>query len=836
MESPQGLRYKHPKMTSKRICHGDIQTLWTQQHTRMAPSRQRIDACKEVREGKKMFTLPVEFDVPGAESLIISLPQKITVPLKTVNVLSRKQPRYTRHQVGNSLKAGLTAGNIETWVNAAVEKKINWGELIGKLFLDGECAVIVIPSLADWQHSPDFMDSLTAEEFAELDTETQARYCRVNEDDEPIDEDDEEEEDRQRAKNPKRGLTRAERYVRVDDDGNPMPSPRYLRDGYRGKDYPYGRDPEDSYYTENPRRKFKENRKNTEKAFEIEQQHWLSEQLPFRISIVSASQCLPIFGTDQQLQGLVVKRTFSRNTLLAHDYIWEENDDLLMENADGEGEVTLYEYWGQDRDGTPYVSYSVNGAETYWRGEDEDDEEDQGRRRHDAVIDLRKEFGLRKLPVMYNWGLHWETDDVKMKGVPFLWPVLGAITGVEALSTSILIHSYSTAFGSWGVQADPQIIRDFPEILSENGRPRSYVFAPLTTTILPGRPYPLVHPGTGKDVKDLLNMLMTASASMAPSDIAFGGGAATSGHDRALSREYLETSMNQVLDGALKAYQFIGECVLELCCGITKMTGVPVPVYATVPVPQITGLKNRTNSERQIIELKPEWVGPIYNLVAFYPKAAGENLAELQQLAQLHLQGLVTFREFREKGFGDENPAATLIEIFTDQYLRTDAGKTEIAQLASEMMGADAEEEKQKLIDAQKLTEGGTPMSALPLELQALNTGQLPPGLDAELFLTKLQGMKAHDAARASLNPSGPLGPVTAPGAAGPLPNIPPAMNPQGAPGPAGPAPSGTGEQAPTLTGMGQPSGVDSQLGGIIAGEVGMASRLRDDTAKANLG
>jgi hypothetical protein len=59
---------------------------------------------------------------------------------------------------------------------------------------------------------------------------------------------------------------------------------------------------------------------------------------------------------------------------------------------------------------------------------------------------------------MYCWGLHWETDDVAMKGVPFLWPVLGAITGVEALSTSILVHSYSTAFGSWGIHADPQII------------------------------------------------------------------------------------------------------------------------------------------------------------------------------------------------------------------------------------------------------------------------------------------------------------------------------------------------------------------------------------------
>jgi hypothetical protein len=431
-----------------------------------------------------------------------------------------------------------------------------------------------------------------------------------------------------------------------------------------------------------------------------------------------------------------------------------------------------------------------------------------------------------------------------MRGVPFLWPVLGAITGVEALSTSILVHSYSTAFGSWGVAADPQIVRDHPEVLMDGTRPRNFNFAPLTTTILPGRPYPLVHPGVGKDVKDLLNMLMTASASMAPSETAFGGGQASSGHDRALSREYLETSMNQVLDGALQAYRFIAERVLEICCGITKLTGVPVPVYATVPVPQSTGNKDRSQIKKQILELRPEWVGPIYNLVAFYPQTAGENLAELQQLSQLLLQGLVTFREFREKGFGDENPAATLIEIYTDQYLKSDAGKAEVAQLAAELMGADSDKEKQELMQQQRLTAGGTPMEALPPELQALNTGKIPPGVDPELFLTKLQGMMAHDAARAALQSKGPFGggapaPV-APGTpplpigiggtqvAGPGASVPPAMTPPGAPGPAGPAPGGMNEQAPQLSGMHAPSPVTSQLGGIISGQMGTASANRD--------
>ena len=828
MENEVGTRYRPEKMSKKRIRHGSIEQLWNRHEERMRPSRTRIKVCKGAREGDQLFSLPTEFDVPGAENLVVSLPQRQVVPLKTSNVLARKQPRLQRFQVGNTLKAGLVAGNIETWVNAAVEKKTNWGELIGKLFLDGECAVIVTPSLADWQHSPDFMDSLTHEEFEQLEESTQRRYRRVNEYDEPILDDDDDEMPSNKRRKKKKALTATTeetRYVRVNDDGEPMPNPRYLRDSS-------GREADDAYYA-NSRRKFKEDRSKTEKAFEEEQQHWLLEELPFRISTISASQCLPIFGMDQELEGLIVKRTFSRDVLLAHDYIWEEDADLLTEEPNEHGEVVLYEYWGTDIDGSPYVSYSVNGSRTHFRAYDE-----EGPEQYDAVIDLRKEFGLRKLPVMYVWGLHFETEDVRMKGIPFLWPVLGAITGVEALATSVLIHSYSTAFGAWGIQADPQIIRDFPELLTDASRPRTFKTAPMTMTILPGRPYPLVHSGVGKDVKDLMNMLMQASSSMSPSDIAFGGGNATSGHDRALSREYLETSMNQVLEGALRAYQFIGEKVLEIACGITKITGVNIPVYATVPVPQTTGNKNRSQSERQIIELRPEWVGPIYSLSAFYPRSAGENMAELQQLAQLYLQGLVTFREFREKGFGDENPAATLLEIFTDQYLKTDAGRTEIAQLAAEMMGSDSEEEKQKLIDQKRLTPGGVPIAALPPELQALQTGQIPPGVDAELFLTKLQGMLAHDSARAALNPSGPMGPGTPPAAlaqgAGPV--IPPAMTPQGAPGPATATQPGMNQQAPTLPGMSLPNAPAQAAGGQIAGEMGTASVMRDSAAAASLG
>jgi hypothetical protein len=396
------------KITRKRVSSSDIQNLWERNYQKIRQSRDRINQCRDIRYGRQMFQLPPDFDVPGAENLIISLPQKMTVSLKTINVLSRKQPKLQRHSVGIGPDPEITASNIETWVNAAVEKQIRWGELIGKLFDDGEAAVLVIPSLAHWEKSPDFMDSLSEEEFKTLDEETQSRYKRISADE------DEEDEDT------------PSRYVRVDANGEPQPHERYLRDGGPNG----GRSYDDPYYTENPRRKFKENRKNSSKAFAQEQAHWLKENLPFRVSVISATECCPIFGTDDELLGLIVRRTFNREFLLSRDYVWEDDADMIVPSGSNDiGEVVLYEYWGTDRDGVPYVAYSVNGTETHFRDEDD--------RLADAVIDLRKEFGLRKLPVKYCWGLHFETDDYRMRSVPFLWPVIGSITGVEALATSI---------------------------------------------------------------------------------------------------------------------------------------------------------------------------------------------------------------------------------------------------------------------------------------------------------------------------------------------------------------------------------------------------------------
>jgi hypothetical protein len=76
--------------------------------------------------------------------------------------------------------------------------------------------------------------------------------------------------------------------------------------------------------------------------------------------------------------------------LLEHNYVWEEQSDFLEPTADDTGEVTLYEYWGLDSRRHPLRLLLVNGCRTHFKTWVGDTEE-----LADAVIDLRKEFGLR---------------------------------------------------------------------------------------------------------------------------------------------------------------------------------------------------------------------------------------------------------------------------------------------------------------------------------------------------------------------------------------------------------------------------------------------------------
>lgn len=751
----------------------------------------RIRKARDAMNGISLFRLPAEFEIEGAEGLIVSLPQKTSLPLRTVNVLERKRPKVRRYPANPTPRAQSISTNTETWVNAVMNDRLDWGKLVGKLFLESACAVIAVPSPAHWERVPDFMDTVDEFRWRKLAKEKQGRY-RKNEE----------------------GA-----YERLGKDGEPAAKKRYLRDAK-------GRAADDSYYEDGA--KFVSDERQTRKAYDEERLQFLARKLPFTVRLVAATDAIPIFGSDDRLTGLLVRSKFSRESLLERDYDWEPEptDAALKKSEEEDGEIELFEYW-YEWEGHPRVAYAVNGAKnTRFKDQESGD-------MVAAEIDLYEEFGLRQLPVKWAWGLRLENDEKPKMGMPFLWPAIKAITVTEAFLTAKAVHAFNHAFPSYAIEVNPEILRSKPELVMEGSKPREIVVKPMTAVYAGGKIVPLLSPSVGNDVNDIVKLLMQSW--MSTSDLPFGGGDASSGHDRALSRDYLESSMSQVLQSGLDVYMFVAEMLIQAAIGITERWDVLVPVYANVPVPQTGFGQEKLQSNRKIVEFDPDWVGDITQVDAYYPRTAAENIALVTTYAQLYKEGLMTFYEFREKALGDESPEATQIAIWIDIQLKTDEGRALIAQLASEMLGSDIEEEMRRLVERGLMTEDGTPLAALvdeaPTESQARAL---------EFYANKAW-------AGQQLKGSGPFGPTTSPvpptapsAAAAGLPVAAGLTQRPGGPGPIGPQPGppqapGT-QNAPPMLGT-RPGPIGNMInGGTMAGEMGTASLRRDAIGRDSAG
>ena len=723
--------------------------------------RNRIKEVRASIQGETQFKLPDDFDVPGKESLLLKFPAKIVMPLQILSLLEQDRPTLKRYSIGPSLRAQTVATDVETWVNAVCNALIPWRKLMQRIFIEGACAVGAIPTTAHWVQAPTFLDTIDGKRWARLSEKRKDGY--------------ESESD---------GT-----YTKKDRDGNKLPKKRYFRDAK-------GREEDDEWYTDpTKKRTFREDRKATRKAWETERRHWLARRLPFTVRVESAMDCVPFFGdTEDDLIGILIQTDFSEEELVYQDLIWDRKAAVVRDQGtDGEGKKkdanTLYEWWFYNEAKEPCVAYAVNMKPTKMRQGDDEVE---------AVINLTEEYGLTRLPWKWVWGQHIDTGDIGKKAIPYNWPILPVLTAMEALATSMLVHTYTMAFGGWAVDISPELAVKNPSLVMDGNKPRQYKFNPMTITNVPGRPVPLFHPGAGGNAEALMRLLLNQAESNTPASSVFGGGGAASGHDRALTKQYLQTALDQTRDAALKAVEFIGETILEAACGIIEQLDddESIPVYENTDVQQINKGESRESLQNQkyrsIIELKPEWVGPIYDLEAVYAKSVGDNLAKLEQLASHYEKGMVTWRQYREEGHGDTHPEQTLIEVWVDQYLRTDAGRAEIAKLAEKMLMGQFDEEKDALVAEGQILPDGTPVDALA-------EGAVLPGQPA------------------------------APGLPQGMPNVPP-MSPADAGGPpnGAPPPEGLIQQRP-------PGDPRSVLGGIVAGGMGTGPANNDARAIAEI-
>lgn len=946
--------YRPRRIRGGRVTQQQISDLWEGNY----PSWQanywdRLDDTLHHLMGGTRFILPDEFleNVEGREHMVVIFPQKITTPLKIVNLLGNKRPKAMRYAAGLSMTSEAMSTDVETWLNAVLEHDVDgspllpYRELVGRNLIEGAVVVKCLSSDGHWRQSPSWLDILDEEEYGDLSPRRKRRYRDVEEVFASDEEEDDELESVAWTAEAKR-LNRygAKRFVRIDKDGIPVPKRRYHRDAV-------GRAP-----GEDNDGKFAEDRGSSRRAYQREQKEWLARRLPFEVEIISARHCIPLMDDNERIEAILVMREYDVVDAIGKDLIWGDDQDMLIPATmeDDSGPVVVYELWHTDERKRPYVAYFVDGyAWTAFRGTNDgttfrqqssigateptdytrsdympgaaesDDDVATGNRMADAVIDLQREYGCTTLPIRWFWGLHLPIDDVTKKAIPFLWPVLSSINAAEGLATAIHIYTWRNAFAGSFIQLDPQILERYGSLFAKNGDLFRFSLGPMENVVVPGRPQIAAAPDPGAGVQQLLQLLLQASSAMSPSDAAFGGGGSSSGHDRALSREYLEVALSQVLDSARRAVKFVAERILEYAVWIAEKTGRNVPVYANTPNPQVSIRTGQTSSTSDIIELKPSWLKTNQEVHVYFENDEADELKR-QQLAQQHMQGLVPWDQYRTEAWNDPSPELTLIKIFSDQALRTPEGRSEVLEFARELRSDEQDQAKEELIKEGLLSKDGLPTKArVPFTPQrllgpedavngAVGLGGLagmlqngaappadgkpvfgrgpgagsamlppgvepPPGVPPELLARHLQLDRSHAAARALAAGAGPLGPIGGPATGQGLPsemmlppppgNAVPGMSPGGpvglmpgqmppeimrlltgaTPGPVG-APQSRGlppgvegpsdieaypqkgAAAPGLPGttggkIGKASDLDSQIGGVIAGQLAAAAR-----------
>lgn len=458
--------------------------------------------------------------------------------------------------------------------------------------------------------------------------------------------------------------------------------------------------------------------RRAQKDYESYLLDWKARQVPIAIRTVGIDQCLPIFGPQHRLDGLIIRSQHKIDDLAPNGYHWRFGElghvgpgyDPNFSTGPSRGlypTFTLYELW-QPGGVVYYVSNAQVGAASMspenlqiaqWGTPSGGSQE--------AVVDLARDFGITRMCGTWVWGCNFASEpDPDRRGVPFLWPFLSVFQGMNNLSTAKLAHTWQMGFGGWFVPANADVS---PDLVLENGRPREIEIKPMTAQYVAGTPVPATHPGTNKDVDELMQLMLGGVQQEAPSSAAGGGPGATSGHDRALIRSMLQDAYDDVLQGGLEAFRFVGSMATEIADRIAENYDTTVPVYVAV---QPKGMRQ---SVRVAQELTQDMTSGVYDFTADYPAEEGANLPYAQMLMSWAQQGLLPLRQALEKGMADENPDETMIEIQTENLLfKTPQGQQYLFQLAAKKLGDQQMAQLFQAVKAGQAAPDGTPTAALP--------------------------------------------------------------------------------------------------------------------------
>lgn len=612
----------------------EIAELFSKHAERFTGSLGRIQDARRLLIGQLQAPLPdVIASRPDGDAFRVDTAQKYTSVMQLVNKLADPAPRLRRPKTATSDLAERMASRIEKFINPAVNANLNNRDLTELALVEGEGCALVVPEVARWAKVP-------------------GGY--------------------------------------YEDDGETI-KPAYQRD-VDGRTYDDALDDAEGD-EERVKSEYKPDEKRSRAAYDAHIRHLRARHYPFDVELLSRQQYVPINprvkGDDVLVDGIISKTRMAPSEAIRRHYVIPGLHEHLEPTSDLEGDMDTGDLWlymavmaDQDAEGRlyPYISYSLAGKPT---------SNARSGFEKDAVIDLAKHCGLSSLPAVPFYGWHWFTVDPDMRSIPYTFPFMRSWLATDAFLTGKAFAGWSEGMLAWFMQM-PDSVRDtamqqaWLEFVDKN---------PLTIEpfkILPvwGSMVPAIHPGTGRDVGEMVSALQGSNSGELVNPLARGGGNAGSAIERTVISADTVAGVSDVKRATANVRRRVGELILEVCVGASRKHGQDVLIYGSPETPSDRG--DDTSPTRAIIELKPHWLGPegqeSYDLIAFEPKSLGDNLAEKAQAFGFYKEGAITFEDWCRE-IGVEDPERYRAQLLFDAWLKTPEGMQVAMKDAAQYLG-----------------------------------------------------------------------------------------------------------------------------------------------------
>lgn len=453
-----------------------------------------------------------------------------------------------------------------------------------------------------------------------------------------------------------------------------------------------------------------------QKEAEEERRAHQARNLPFRQRAYSIRQCAPIWGSDFQLEGLIVETHWSAHEIRRRKmYVGKDKHgadcQLYPLGAIGEGDsgsgtsgkqVKVIEAWLLDDDGKPYLSYYVdgkNGLEYVFRMGKNGPEE--------YITDLSKIgrdkrgkwHGYSRLPISWGTGLGWSAADPDERTMPFTKPFQQGWRMADMIMTCVVASSLWLAF--------PALIEKVPfaqddESLTEEDR-KTPDISMLKITQVTGDITNVGGQGVHPSVFQSLGILMGENKMEAPGGTEQG---ADSGIGMSIAEATASDALTTVKRSALKMASRNASLVLEGAKILGECYDDPIRVYQIADV--LIEQENPSDTN-QMLELEPGWIGTSYDVKAVEKRVPGSNPALRQQNAALVKEGFYDKAWFYEQE-GYPSPEEMAWRVQWETLINSEPGQQAILRMYTQYVSSDFVEQMQELIAAGQANQQGLPV------------------------------------------------------------------------------------------------------------------------------